>query len=52
MRKRQISTGNTSRGEIRTKGKSKPTKISQPWHNSEKIQEIKNDFKEAKNTFA
>lgn len=36
--------GNTSRGEIRTKWKSKPRKISPPWHNLEKTWEVKNDF--------
>lgn len=44
--------GNSSRGEIRTKGKSKPMKISPPWHNSEKTREVKNDFKQDRDTFA
>lgn len=43
--------GNTCREEIRTKGKSKPMKIFPPWHNSEKTQEAKNDFKQDRDMF-
>lgn len=44
--------GKTSRAEIRTKGKSKSMKISLPWHKSEKTWEVKNDFKQDRDTFA
>lgn len=44
--------GTTSGGEIRTKGKSKPVKISPLWHNWEERRRVKDEFNEAGDAFA
>lgn len=43
---------NTSKGEIRTKGKSKPVNTSLSRHNLGKTRQVKNDFKQDRDTFA
>lgn len=44
--------GTTSGGEIRPKGKSKLVKISPLWHNWEETWQVKDEFNEARDTFA